>query len=359
MNYDKEIIFAVTTLSNGGAERVVSVWSNEFSQMKIKTHLLLLYREEEEYKIDDNIKIHSLAENKEEFEKLSLFRMVFMIRKILKEIGPDIVITFLYHTGILTSAARIGLDIKHVETIRNYPSTSPEGKVKRILRNVSIFFSDSLILQTKEQGEYFPDFILRKAKIFPNPISKKFYNVNLKNKEPKINNIIAVGRLIPFKNHRMLIKAFSKLNNENMTLSIFGEGKLDEELKSLISNLSLDKKVTLYGRSVNIADKLKKADLYVLTSNHEGMPNSLMEAMAVGLPVISTDCPTGPSDLIRNGKNGLLIPMNNEKSLIDAINYLKFSPEKAKNFGKQAKEDMRSYSPLLSAKKLYKYLEDV
>lgn len=350
-------MIALPCLSNGGAERVASIWASELEKMNVNVSLLLFYRVENEYKINTLVKIHSLSESKEEFNKLSIIKSIFKIRNILKKEKPDVIVSFLYFVGIMTNLARIGLGIKLIETIRSYPSISPGSKLKRGLRNISVLLSEGVIIQNKRQGEYFPKLLRGKFKVFPNPISEDFLTENTDNKSKKIKNLIAVGRLAPQKNFEMLIKGFAKINNSDLNLLIFGEGELENDLNDLIFSLGLSKKVQLKGRTNDILSEMKKADMYILTSDFEGMPNSLMEAMAVGLPSISTDCPTGPSDLINNGDNGILIPVNDEAALVKAINYLTLNTEKAQKIGNQAKEDMSNrHSPSMSAKKLYHYL---
>lgn len=356
----KKILFIVPTLTNGGAERVVSIWISELEKIGKNVHLLVFYREKNEYPIDKNIKIDSIAKNKEEYEQLSIINSIQIIRKIIKKNKIDIIIPFLYFVGIMTNIARIGLNVKLIETIRADPRYSPTNKIKRIIRNISILFSDTVIVQNKEQKEYFPVFLQNKIEIFSNPVSNDFLETQRVNKSNAIKTIVSVGRLVPQKNHGMLIDAFSKLNDDDLTLLIYGEGELEVELQKKITNMDLDDKIKLCGRTDYVLDKLKKSDLYILTSNFEGMPNSLMEAMAIGLPTISTDCPTGPSDLIRSGENGILIPVGDVDSLTNAINYLVSSPNAAMELGEKAKEDIKAnFSAASSAQKLYKYLVNI
>ena len=145
-----------------------------------------------------------------------------------------------------------------------------------------------------------------------------------------------------------------------MTLNIYGEGSLIDDLQSLINDLRLTNHIKLCGRSNNIKEVFMSTDLFILSSNAEGMPNSLMEAMAVGLPCISTDCPTGPSDIIDNEINGVLIPVDNEEALVNAINNMINNPKKAYLMGKRAKEKMKiNYAASVSAKKLLSFLNSI
>ena len=132
-------------------------------------------------------------------------------------------------------------------------------------------------------------------------------------------HIISVGSLKPQKNHKLLIKAFSMLENTNSKLIILGEGELESELNDLINKLNLSKRVFLKGFVVDPTLWYLSADLFVLSSNWEGLPTVLIEALECGLPIVSTNCPSGPDEILENGNYGKLVPMNNVNALSDAI----------------------------------------
>ena len=137
--------------------------------------------------------------------------------------------------------------------------------------------------------------------------------------------IVAAGRLDENKNHAMLIHAFSRIAGEypNMQLVIYGEGELREQLTKLIKEKELEERISLPGSIDNVADEIGRAKIFALTSNTEGMPNTVIEAMVLGTPVISTDCPCGgPAMLINDGENGLLVPVGDAYALADAMRKL-------------------------------------
>ena len=356
----KKILFVLPVLSSGGAERVVSIWSSELAKMGADIYLLVFYRVENEYQVNDKVKIHVIDENKEQYNKLSRMKKIKLLRSKLKSLNPDLIIPFISHVGLMTNIARVGLKTKMIETIRIDPKYSPKNKLLRILRNISVLLSNSCIVQNEEQKNYFPKWMHKKIHIFANPISDEFIETKITKVDAAINSITAIGRLEPQKNHLMLINAFSKIDNSNLTLNIYGEGTLKDELQNLINDLRLNNKIKLCGRSNNIREALLNTDLYILSSNAEGMPNSLMEAMAVGLPCISTDCPTGPSELIDNEINGVLIPVDDEEALVNAINNMINNPKEASMMGIRAKEKMKiNYAAAVSAKKLLSFLNAI
>lgn len=356
----KKILFIVPFLSGGGAERVVSIWSSELAKLNVDIHLLVFYRVENEYPVDGSVKIHALKEDKGKYDQLSKAKKITLMRAKLKDINPDIAIPFITHVGIMCNIARIGLRIKMIETIRIDPRYSPKNKITRMVRNGSVLLSNSCIVQNEEQKNYFSKYIHKKIHVFANPISDEFIQAKRTIGNSEIRTITAVGRLEHQKNYPMLINAFSRLRNLDLALNIYGEGSLKGELQSLINDLGLTNHIKLCGRSNNIKEVFMSTDLFILSSNAEGMPNSLMEAMAVGLPCISTDCPTGPSDLIDNEVNGVLIPVDNEEALVHAVNDMVNNPRKAYMMGKKAKEKMKNdHAAKASAKKLLNFLSAI
>lgn len=356
----KKILFVLPFLSGGGAERVVSIWSSELAKVGVDIHILVFYRVESEYPINGNVKIHVIKDIQECYDRLSILEKIKLLRTKLKYLTPDLIIPFISHVGLMTSIARVGLNIKMVETIRIDPKYSPKNKAMRIFRNISVLLSSGCIVQNEEQKSYFPKWLHRKISVLANPVSNEFIQLERHKERTEIHSIVAVGRLEQQKNFVMLIKAFSNIDNPNLILEIYGEGSLKEELQSLINDLGLTNRIKLCGRSNSIRKVFANADLFILSSNAEGMPNSLMEAMAAGLPCISTDCPTGPSDLIDNGINGILIPVGDDSALVSSIDYMVSNPEIAFTMGQKAKEKIKkNYAADISAKKLLSYFNTV
>ena len=206
--------------------------------------------------------------------------------------------------------------------------------------------ADKIVFQTNDAMNYFSEDIRKKGIIIPNPLNPIFLNSYYEGKRKK--TIVSVGRLEEQKNQLMLIRAFSKISKEfnEYNLKIYGEGTLRSKLQNEIDRLELNEKVKLCGISNNIKEDIKDASLFIITSNYEGMPNALMEAMALGLPVISTDCPCGgPKFLIENKKNGILIPVGDEKVLIESIRMILNNNKFAIQIGKNALEIGEKLSP--------------
>ena len=181
--------------------------------------------------------------------------------------------------------------------------------------------------------------------ILKNPINPQFFRERYRGEREK--TIVTVGRVDENKNHKMLVKAFAGIADEfpEYRLIIYGDGDKREELMKMAESLGLQDRVLLPGNISNVADAICKTRVFVLSSNKEGMPNALIEAMVMGLTVISTDCPCGgPKELIDPGINGLLVPVGDEKILQENLHFVLNNLQKSDLMGENAKKTCEIYS---------------
>ena len=324
-----KFLFVIPSLSKGGAERVVSVLASELANQGHEATVLIYFKTENEYEVCENVKKIYLSGGFEDaYDKMNYFQRLSVLRKIAKQENADFVIPFLSHVCIRTCVALFGTKNKIVQTVRNDPKSFPEGKIHRILRDLFIKFSYKTFVQNKDQMSYFDKKTQKKIFVLPNPVRGDLFDCEHKQSDKTI--IASAGRLNSQKNFFMLIDAFKTVceTRENLELRIFGDGELKEDLQKYIDDNSLSQTVKLMGRTNDMKSMLESIDLYVLSSDFEGMPNSLMEAMAAGVPSVSTDCPTGPSDLIENEKTGLLVPVNDASAMSKAIEKMLFELDK-------------------------------
>lgn len=313
----RKILFFNGAFGSGGAERVMALMSNYFFKNGEQLEIVLYYDRPIFYNVNKNIKITSiLKENKGK----GLLRNLFWLRKYIKE-NADIVISFNASMNIYILLATMGLKNKVIVADRNDPRKIPQKKIMRLVRNILYHLADGIVIQNKRNEEYFDKFIRKKSVVIYNPVELEKY----KGKAlltPKKKRIVTIGRTIPVKNQKMLIKAFANIKKyySDYTLTIYGEGFLLEKLKQYANSLGISDSVEFPGAVKNVHELILDAQIFVLCSNFEGMPNALIEAMVLGLPVISTKV-SGATDMINNEQNGLLIDIEDEISLEKSILY--------------------------------------
>lgn len=348
---DKNIVIAIHSLSGGGAERVACEWANQLFENGFKISIITFHREDEEYFIDEHINVFSVAKNYDEFLKLNFFKKCAIIRSFIKRVNANYVVSFLPTMQMYMYLATRGMRVALINTLRNNPwiEYSEQGFIKKYFWKKSYKKSYKIVLQTQGQKEFFSTKIKNKCFIIPNPISDK-YVFDYKNRiySDQVTNFIAVGRINEQKNYPLMIRAFSKvcLNHPDIKLQIFGAGsiQLSNSLNDLISELSMRNNIKLMGRTQKISEEYKKNDVFLMTSNYEGMPNALMEAMANELICISTDCKTGPKDLITNNKIGFLVPIGDEEQLVESIeSVLKLSKSERMELTQNARKQILNF----------------
>ena len=339
-----KILFVSGNLCDGGAQRVISVVSSELAEKGHDVNLLLYSRNEKEYPLSEKVKVLSLANNFADYQKISGLKRIKLIRKVLKEVKPEVAVGFL-EGGYGLYLSSFGLKMKKVSSARINPKYIIEKKgLKAFINKIWFKKSHAIVLQTESQREFAPKSWQKKSVVIANPVSEIALSNEKQSHNDNCKNIIMVGRLDDQKNYSMAIEAIRILRDEypDIHLDVFGKGWYEETIKKEIEEKDLEDYITLKGWTQNAAQELKEHDLYLMTSDFEGMPNALMEAMVVGLPVISTDCPTGPSDLIDNGVNGYLVPIGDAKVLAERIKeVIEMPKEKRIEMAKLARQKMQ------------------
>lgn len=315
-----KIYLYINVLGGGGAERVIANLANTLAEDGCETTLITSFPVDKEYSIDK--KVRRLLLEDHEFRQSRLKRNVTRIsklRKICKEEKPDIMISFMEEPNFRAILATRGLPVKTLVSVRNDPNKEYAGKLGWFVGKILLPMADGCVFQTSDAQKWFPKRLQKKSRIIYNAVKEEFYQVE---RTPVRGEIVTCGRLTEQKNHKLLIDAFAEVQKiyPFATLKIYGEGVLREKLQNQIESLNLNEKVFLMGATNDVAKALQTADLFVLSSDYEGMPNALMEAMAVGVPCISTDCPCGgPRELFGEDASDKLVPCNDSAQLAEAI----------------------------------------
>ena len=347
------IIFVTPYLSNGGAEREVAAFANNLVNMGNEVHIVCLWGGKADYPVDEKVVIHTWSINPAVKNRMlqGAYRLAVWGKK-LTSLKGDIIIPFCLTPEYVLSFLPWLLfsRTKLLYTVRNNQQTTLSKRNQRLGR-LTFSLVAGIWMQTEDQRKFFSKKIQKKTFVVPNILNNRFLDI----RKPYRNNIselISVGRIHPQKNQKMLIQAFAKMiertGNQEATLSIYGkvleeDRATEAELKTLIRENHLEERVFLPGRVNDIETKYAQADMFVFGSDYEGCPNALMEAMAAGLPCISTDCPTGPSTIIESGKNGILVPVKDVDAMSHSMESLIQNPQWANQLGMAAKQRMKKW----------------
>ena len=324
-----KICILVGSLTGGGAERVASILANNLYKNKYTVTMVNFEKRENEYYIDNKINRYFLGMNN------SILKDLKLLNKFIKEIDADIYISIDVYLNILLGIAKKRNRIKVIMSERNNPRNVNIRKILKILRNLIYSIADAIVFQTEEAKNYFNKSVSKKGKVIINPIKP---NLPQRNQNTE-NVIVAVGRLSKQKNYPLLLKVFKQFsdNHSDYKLVIFGEGEEENDIIELINKLNLYEKVFVKKFTNDLHNQIKNYKIYVLTSDYEGIPNSLIEAMGMGFPVIASDTPSGGTKcLINHGENGYLFKPGDSKSFYNFLTRLADNEELQMKFSTNA-----------------------
>ena len=355
-----KILFYIDVMNSGGAQRVMSNLVNYFKRKDYEVVLINdapIDTNVAEYDIADGVKRYYLADDFLGNPIIKNIKRMIKLRHIIKKENPKVVLSFLGNCNKRMLLSSIGLDCRKVVSVRNDPNKEyGTSTIRKFLTGQLFKLADGCVFQTEEVKDYFPLSVVRKARVIVNPVKESFFEVIRDEK----NYIVTLGRLYEQKNHKLLIDAYEKIVGDiDDDLYIYGEGPLRQELEEHVRKKDLQERVFLRGNTQDVEKVLSRAKLFVLSSDYEGMPNALLEALAVGVPCISTDCPCGgPKTVITDGANGLLVPCNCVEELSDAIYKLCKDNDYREKLGRRAKENAADFKSQRILDLWEKYLLD-
>ncbi len=314
MGIRMKIVFVIPNMTGGGTERVISLLSKEYIKMGIDVAIMQFAGYENAYELDKNVEDFSIAPRSDGNPLVIIRRIVNMRRYFKKE--PDcLIFSFCVMGAVFSVIASMGMKRCILVAERSSPDSCKQVR----LRNWAYKRADRITFQTNEGITYFPDRIKAKAVVIPNPIDADI-------PEPytgkRTHRIVTVGRLHEVKNHALILEAFADFADTfpDYKLHIYGRGELESKLKDQAQSLGISDKVIWHGFVKNVKEEIRDAAMFVSASNYEGISNSMLEALAMGIPSICTDCPIGGArSYIENGRNGILIPVHDKAALVEAM----------------------------------------
>lgn len=313
----KIFLIAPSVSGGGGAEKTVSLLSNALVNRGFKVYLAVLSSKEATYKLDTKVEYYKIDRSLKSSNRVfkNIYRLK-LLKSMINSFRPDLLVGYTIQGGIMGCILSRRTGVKCVVCERQDPYQF--SYLMRKLRDKLYKNASGAVFQTIDAQSYFSN-IVKDSVVIPN-----FININtipdVTAIEDRKNVICSVGRLTEAKDHRTLIKAFALVHAKlpNFKLIIWGDGELRENLIEYAKQLNLDNFVVFPGRSSTVLDEIKNSKIFILSSRYEGYPNALLEAMALGIPCISTDCPCGgPKSMIIDGQNGFLIPVGDFKKMAE------------------------------------------
>ena len=367
-------IFLLASLGSGGAERVVSLLANRMCEDGHDIQIVCLKYNDVYYTLHEKIRVVAATDHAS-----NRMLELFWLRKYIKTEKPDVVIPFTEGVYCFTILSLLGTGIPIIASERLDPAVM--SLPRKILKRLLLPYADWLVVQTESIKAYFSKSIQKKTSVIYNPVNDEVFEnprmdsrvqsskckgtasydysshdfchnsskqtsltdlVVPKIQSSKLNRIISVARLYPQKNQKMMIEAFARIADEfpDWQLVIFGEGPLRSSLELLVKSIQLEGRVLLPGRTEHVIEELRKSKIFCLSSDYEGMSNSMIEAICVGLPIVSTKV-SGTKELVEEKGTGLLVDLNDVDSMAIALKKLIGDDtlrEEMSNNGKNAAE---------------------
>lgn len=344
-------------LECGGAERVLSVLSGSFADNYKHVTIMMWVDAPIFYEIDSRIRLLSIEK---ECGSKNIFKKMFWFRCYVFEQKPDLLLSFLTPFNMLSLTALLGWKSPIVVAERNDPRYLKGGTLMKIVRNLLYHRVKGILTQTENNKCYFKGSLYRKTDVIYNPVFMKQNYIGTALRCEKKMEIVSVGRLVPQKNQKMLIYAFKRFHDRrtDSILTIYGEGIERAALADLIVKENLSNCVFLPGTEEHLFDRINSAEMFILSSSYEGMPNALIEAMCLGLPCISTKV-SGAVDLINDGENGLLVDIDDTEMMTNAMLCLVSDKEYAKTLAENASVLYSELSVEVISKKWINYINNI
>lgn len=338
----KSLCFFISSIDlTGGTGRVTTEIANKLSLAGYKVTILSMYGCKPYFQLNNQVKVKYAFKQKQAF-KWFLPIVILTLRKQLSAIDPDVLINVDTALFSYSFVSGYGLRFKNIVWEHFNFKASLNSKVRIVARRLAARKSAAIITLTQADRTYWNKGLQCKAPVYvinnPTPYKNVTYSDKTGNRI-----VLSVGRLTAQKGFERLIAAWGTLNLKSWQLHIVGSGELHANLTALIKELNLEDTVKLIAATNHIEEHYQQAGIYCMSSRFEGFPMVLLEALSFGLPLISFDCDTGPSEII-TAKNGILVENGNIPALSKALSGLMDDEQKRHALGKQAFKDAAQYN---------------
>lgn len=350
------VLFVINSLGYGGASKILAFVANNLDNSRFTAAIYNLNESQSVQIINKDIMVFD-----DKTCNIRIIRRILQVINIIIKIysyKPDIIISFLNTPSLLSVVAGKLMRTPVIFSERGdpYRCNTYSSRIYQILISR---FADGAVFQTNAAKEYFPKRLQKKSCVILNPAIIKDESIEANLESPN-NEISFVARFENAqKRQDIMVEAFKIVNEKypDFVLKFYGKGEDEEYIKSIVESYGLSEKVLFKGYSSNPTKDISNSRMFILTSDYEGMPNALIEAMSIGLPVISTDCsPGGARMLIEDGVNGLLVKRGDPVAVSEAIIKYIENPDLAKKCGTAAEKIKERLSPGIVIKQWMDYI---
>ena len=376
-------MFHLNTLEQGGAERVVTNLANEFVKGEDTVIVATEWYGEDEFTLDERVKrlhVGLRGEDKNKGRFLKAYLRLKYLREAIKKENPDVVIAFAQKAVYRLCFAANGLKTPVIVCVRTDPVSHYDRFSDRIILPLINRRPDGAVFQTTGQRDFFSKRWQDISTIILNPVNEKYFvSKDKAGGNPEAKVIVQHARLVDFKNQPMLIDAFMSVHEKypDYELKIYGPDSFDgtkQILEEKIKQVNGESFIHLMGGSDELEKLVPKASIYAFSSDWEGLPNTLMEAMAMGMPIVATDCPCGGPDTImekdddsriladqriKATKDGILVPIKDASAMASGLIYMIENPQFALECARHATGIYEKTNPEAVTKAWRDYIEKV
>lgn len=318
----KRIVFVIPNMTGGGTERVISLLSDQYIRMGYEVSVMQFAGYQHAYELNGKVEDFSVAPQSHK-NPFTMLKRIAAMRSYYKKHPDCYIFAFCVNGTIFSVLATLGRKRHLLVAERSSPLSCKEPH----LRNWAYGYADKIAFQTPDGIRFFPKKLAEKAVVIPNAVAE---DVPERYPGKRSKRIASVGRLGKEKNHRLLLDAFALFLPQmpEYELHLYGEGELEQELKTYAEVLGISGSVYWHGFCPDVKREIVDFGMFVLPSDYEGISNSMVEALGMGIPTIATDCPIGGArTYIQDGVNGLLVPVGNREAMAEAM--LKIASDEA------------------------------
>lgn len=339
-----KLLFVNASLTDGGSERAMSLVAQALAARGHDVTMVLVREKERTYSMDTRVNIVQLRFGSSGKIR-KLFSRLRQLRQVITNGSYDFVVCYMWDLNITTLAASLGTRARVLVSERGFPGTTTRTRTSKVLERLLYVFAHRIIYQTRDAQSYCPRTLRHKSLIMPNMIE------SLENSGPsdtREKRIVSIGRLGPQKNFPLLLRSFTDFlsSHPEWRLEILGKGALENELKDLATTLGIRESVDFVGYVADVPARIQNAGMFVLASDFEGISNAMAEAMALGLPVVCTDCPVGGAALlIDNRISGMLVPVRDQTALTQAMDEVASDAALAEQLSRGARQSVARFTP--------------